>query len=293
MWPKKNCEKITVYNDSGAPSTEYRHFIRQYSSHNAATDLKNKSTPKNSDSKQHDYYVDDNHVDTDKIRASQTATDSRNFYGHRMDSGDTLVSNVYDSKAVQNTIGSSGTVIMDKTGNSEDIIYSNDRNYGKTDWNGHFTYEAPQKKQSNGSPVKNSPSGQSASRNLPMKSFPPDQPPRGPSDHSPSRNIPEPTSSTYYVDENYVDTNKARQLQNNTDSRNFYGHSVDSKNTLVGNVYDSTATQNTIGTSGKIFKDHMTDSTDVIYSNDRLYGKTGWNGKFIYEKPKPKDKPRT
>ncbi|KRT78768.1 hypothetical protein AMK59_7874, partial [Oryctes borbonicus] len=98
------------------------------------------------------------------------------------------------------------------------------------------------------------------------------------------------TEDIRYVDENYVDTTKIRNSQTITDSRNFYGHSIDSKDTVVGNTYDTTAVQNVIGTKGKVIKDNTLDSTDVIYSNDRLYGKTGWNGQFIYETPaKPKD----
>lgn len=99
----------------------------------------------------------------------------------------------------------------------------------------------------------------------------------------------EASQSVRYVDEDYVDTSRIRKQQNQTDSRNFYGHGVDSASTTVKNVYDSTAVQNTIGTKGKILKSDTADSTDVIFSNERTYGKTGWNGKFVYETPtKPK-----
>nr|XP_022908698.1 uncharacterized protein LOC111420025 [Onthophagus taurus] len=92
------------------------------------------------------------------------------------------------------------------------------------------------------------------------------------------------STNVRYVDENYVDTSKIRNQQTATDSKNFYGHSYDSSGTVVKNVYDTTAVQNTIGTRGKVIKTD-TQETDVIYSNDRNYGKTGWNGKFIYETP--------
>lgn len=99
----------------------------------------------------------------------------------------------------------------------------------------------------------------------------------------------EASQSVRYVDEDYVDTSRIRRQQNQTDSRSFYGHGVDSASTTVKNVYDSTAVQNTIGTKGKILKSDTADSTDVIFSNERTYGKTGWNGKFVYETPtKPK-----
>lgn len=246
-------------------------------------------------SKRTTYYVDENYVDTNKIRASQTATDSKNFFGHSVDSRDIAVSNVYDSKAVQNTIGTKGRVILDHTVDSKDVVYSNDRNYGKTGWNGEFTYEAsrqPNKEKKSQSPTRK-----------PDKSKRVEEPPsrKGPSDTStpikpnkPQKTtaFDESTTTTSYVDENYVDTSKIRQSQTSTDSKNFYGHSVDSKNVFVDNVYDSKATQNTIGTSGRIFTDHtVTDSADIIYSNDRLYGKTGWNGHFVYEQPQQPKKP--
>lgn len=56
------------------------------------------------------------------------------------------------------------------------------------------------------------------------------------------------------------------------------------------NVYDSKEVQNTIGTRGHILKDHGIASDDVIYSNERTYGKTGWNGKFVYETPTVQNK---
>ena len=86
------------------------------------------------------------------------------------------------------------------------------------------------------------------------------------------------------------DTSKIRNAQTKTDSRNFYGHQIDSKDTMVKNTYDTTAVQNTISTVDRTVTDTtMEDTTDVIYSNDRNYGKTGWNGKFTYETPvKPK-----
>lgn len=91
--------------------------------------------------------------------------------------------------------------------------------------------------------------------------------------------------SNYSMNENYADTSRAKLSQNVTDSRNFYGHGVDSASTIVKNVYDSKAVQNTIGTKGRIIRDNTIDSTDIVYSNERNYGKTGWNGKFVYEAP--------
>lgn len=88
-----------------------------------------------------------------------------------------------------------------------------------------------------------------------------------------------------YVDENYVDLAKIRSSHTATDSKNFYGHAVDSRGTIVDNTYDTTAVQNVIGTKGKVIKDNTLDTTDIIYSNDRLYGKTGWSGKFVNETP--------
>lgn len=76
---------------------------------------------------------------------------------------------------------------------------------------------------------------------------------------------------------------KARQMA--SDSSNFYGHGVDPASARVRNVYDSREVQNTIGTKGRVLKDHGVSSTDIIYSNERTYGKTGWNGKFVYETP--------
>lgn len=223
-------------------------------------------------------WVDENYVDTNKIRQAQTSTDSKNFYGHSVDSKHTVVDNIYDSKATQNTIGTSGRVLKDHTIESSDVIYSNDRNYGKTGWNGEFTYEKPQQ------PQKGSPQPTRKRTESPSKRGKPSKEP------SPSRKGPEGTTTTVWVDENYVDTSKIRQAQTSTDSKNFYGHTIDSKHTLVDNTYDSKATQNTIGTAGRILKDHTMDTTDVIYSNDRLYGKTGWNGKFVYEQPQDKTK---
>lgn len=80
-----------------------------------------------------------------------------------------------------------------------------------------------------------------------------------------------------------------------TDSQDFYGHNSGiTDNTVVKNVYDTKSTQNTIGTTGKIMKQSViydsdgkviNDKTDIVFSNDRNYGKTGWNGKFTYEQP--------
>lgn len=95
-------------------------------------------------------------------------------------------------------------------------------------------------------------------------------------------------NKTYIID----DTTKRRTAQTTTDSRNFYGHGMDSSGTMVKNVYDTGAIQNTIGTKGRVIKDDTLDTTDVIYSNERNYGKTGWNGKFTYETPQtPKGEP--
>lgn len=105
-------------------------------------------------------------------------------------------------------------------------------------------------------------------------------------------------ATTYYVDENYVDTNKMRNKNASSDFKNFYGHGRDPSKTVVGNAYDSNAIQNTIGTRGRVIMDHNIDTTDVIFSNDRNYGKTGWNGQFTDEEPQirktvqaPKQKP--
>lgn len=309
------------------------------------------------------YYVDENYVDTQKIRNSQTTTDSKNFYGHGVDSKNTMVSNVYDTKAVQNTIGTKGTVIRDSTIDSTDIIYSNDRNYGKTGWNGQFTYEKPAagkpsvqpqtpskttpaagkptnqpRTPSSTTPAAGKPTNQPESMpaagkpSQPRKSTSPTRKPQQPGykGSSPSGRAPSParsdvtsstftvqtdrppsparsdvtsstytipskrgpspsgsdvSSTTYYVDENYVDTSKIRNAQTTTDSRNFYGHSTDSKGTVVKNVYDTKAVQNTISSKGTILKDDIIESKDVIYSYDRNYGKTGWNGEFTYETP--------
>lgn len=74
-----------------------------------------------------------------------------------------------------------------------------------------------------------------------------------------------------------------RARQNASSSDNFYGHGIDPASARVRNVYDSKEVQNTIGTKGRILKDHTIGTEDVVYSNERTYGKTGWNGKFVYE----------
>lgn len=111
------------------------------------------------------YIIDDQHVDTSKARNAQTTTDSRNFYGHGMDSSRTMVSNVYDTNAVQNTIGTRGKILKDHTmTDTKDVVFSNERNYGKTGWNGQFTYETPQKPTQTRSPERKTPSGKSPDR---------------------------------------------------------------------------------------------------------------------------------
>lgn len=102
---------------------------------------------------------------------------------------------------------------------------------------------------------------------------------------SPTPSQTDSVATTYYVDENYVDTNKMRNKNATSDFKNFYGHGRDSSRTVVGNTYDSNAVQNTIGTRGRVVMDHNIDTTDVVFSNDRNYGKTGWNGKFATEEP--------
>lgn len=242
-------------------------------------------------------YVDENYVDTSKIRSQQTTTDSKNFYGHSVDSRNTVVKDVYDTSAVQNVIGTKGRIIKDNTIDSTDIIYSNDRNYGKTGWNGN--YETPEKPKREG-PVTSTPRRPGSPERKPSPSRKsPDGKTRGRSD-SPSKKTStdsknyygsdnttteDTTTTTYYVDEDYVDTNKIRNAQTSTDSNNFYGHGIDSSNTVVNKTYDTRAVQNTIGTKGKVIIDQNIDNTDIIYSNDRNYGKTGWNGQFTYEQP--------
>ncbi|KAF2900285.1 hypothetical protein ILUMI_05895, partial [Ignelater luminosus] len=295
------------------------------------TDTKQSHVIKDDTSESVTRYVDENYVDTSKIRTAQSTTDSRDFFGHGVDSRNTVVKNVYDSTATQNTIGTRGKVIKDHTIDSSDVVYSNERTYGKTSWNGQFVYETPvkPKKPTDTSPQKgskqdkpskerdsptkgrtspsresptrttttsrDSPTRTTPSRESPTRTAPRDgkRPPSG--SRSPDRKHPqdETTTTTYYVDENYVDTAKIRNAQSTTDSRNFYGHTVDSKNTVVNKVYDSSATQNTIGTRGTVIKDNTIDSTDVVYSNERTYGKTNWNGKFVYETPvKPQKGPQ-
>lgn len=77
------------------------------------------------------------------------------------------------------------------------------------------------------------------------------------------------SDATYTLDDiNVVDSTRIRQTA--TDSRDFYGYSADAKQV-------------------------MKDNTDVMYTNERNYGKTGWNGKFVYETPAAspgKEKPR-
>lgn len=81
-----------------------------------------------------------------------------------------------------------------------------------------------------------------------------------------------------------VDAATMRTRQMSSNPNNFYGHGMDSASTRVKNVYDTGAVQNTIGTRGKILKDQQgMDTEDVIYSNERTYGQTGWNGKFVHE----------
>lgn len=81
-----------------------------------------------------------------------------------------------------------------------------------------------------------------------------------------------------------------------SDTKNFYGHSSGTTdNVVVTNIYDTKSTQNVIGSS-KTTQEHsviydssgkiIQDTSDIIYSNDRNYGKTGWNGMFLYEQPK-------
>lgn len=103
--------------------------------------------------------------------------------------------------------------------------------------------------------------------------------------HSPTPSQSDSVATTYLVDENYVDMNKMRNKNAQSDFRSFYGHGVDSSKTVVGNAYDSNAVQNTIGTRGRVIMDHNIDTTDVVFSNDRNYGKTGWNGQFTDEEP--------
>lgn len=102
---------------------------------------------------------------------------------------------------------------------------------------------------------------------------------------SPTQSDAGSVATTYLVDENYVDMNKMRNKTTGSNFKNFYGHGVDSSRTVVGNAYDSNAVQNTIGTRGRVVMDHNIDTTDVVFSNDRNYGKTGWNGQFTDEVP--------
>lgn len=105
---------------------------------------------------------------------------------------------------------------------------------------------------------------------------------------SPTPSQADSVATTYLVDENYVDTNKMRNKTVGSDFKNFYGHGIDSSRTVVNNTYDNNAVQNTIGTRGRVIMDHNIDTTDVVFSNDRNYGKTGWNGQFNYEQPQEK-----
>lgn len=92
------------------------------------------------------FFLDDD-VDVARLRARQMSSNANNFYGHGVDPASTRVKNVYDSRHdVQNTIGTKGRVLMDHAIKSDDVVYSNDRNYGKTGWNGKFVYETPNKK---------------------------------------------------------------------------------------------------------------------------------------------------
>lgn len=102
---------------------------------------------------------------------------------------------------------------------------------------------------------------------------------------SPTPSQSDSVATTYLVDENYVDTNKMRNKTVGSDFKNFYGHGIDSSKTVVSNTYDNNAVQNAIGTRGRVIMDHNIDTTDVVFSNDRNYGKTGWNGQFLYEQP--------
>ncbi|KAJ8925957.1 hypothetical protein NQ315_009810 [Exocentrus adspersus] len=220
------------------------------------------------------FIQDTTHVDTSKIRAQQTTTDSRDFYGHRMDSADTMVKNTYDTSAIQNTIGTKGHIIKDNTIDSTNTIYSNDRNYGKTGWNGQFTYEQPGPETSNPKPTERKPS-------------PSRKPEPKKRSDSPSKKTTR-EDTTVYLDQNYADTNKMRESQTTTDSRDFYGHRIDSTDTMVKNTYDTSAIQNTIGTKGHIMKDDTIDSTNIIYSNDRPVTS---NPKPTERKPSPSRKP--
>lgn len=143
------------------------------------------------------YYVDENYCDTNKIRQSQVSSDSSDFYGHRVDSTKTVVDNVYDTSAIQNTIGYRENVVMDQNMDTTDLVFSNDRNYGKTGWNGQFTYETPQGSKKSTSPDRKSPPtekpdkpasrrSQSPTKN-PIKKFPDQLPAAG----APSRKSPE------------------------------------------------------------------------------------------------------
>lgn len=243
-------------------------------------------------------------------------TSSGDFYGRSSGVRDNVVvKNVYDTTSTQNVIGGKSTtlqheVIYDSSGkvitDTSDIIFSNDRNYGKSGWNGKFTYEKPyeEPKREIDSPIRTTPKTSTKLTTEDKKTV-------SSTDEKITRMSDKKTqdatskdfygtSSTEFHPDRVIYYEQPATAQNvqktqGTTSRDFYGHSSGvSDNVVVKNVYDTTSTQNVIGgktttskhdviydSSGKI----ITDTSDIIFSNDRNYGKTGWNGRFTYEKP--------
>lgn len=144
-------------------------------------------------------WVDENYVDTSKIRNAQYSTDTRNFYPHGIDSTSTVVKNTYDTKAVQNVIGTKGKVLKPET-TEPDVVYSNDRNYGKTGWNGKFIYETPQKPKQTGPAKTPETSKAPTAKNKDQKVKPDDQP-------KSTTKYPQPdsTGSQIFIDKEKVD----------------------------------------------------------------------------------------
>ncbi|KAG5885099.1 hypothetical protein JTB14_017274 [Gonioctena quinquepunctata] len=78
------------------------------------------------------------------------------------------------------------------------------------------------------------------------------------------------------------------QSEDHTTKFNYDKHSRVTDNSNITQVDSSK--KNFESTSGRVIIDQCVDNTDLVYSNNRNYGKTGWNGKFTYEEPQENHK---
>lgn len=212
-------------------------------------------------------YTEHGPVSTEKAPKSQPSS-SKDFYGHSTGSDNVVVKNVYDTKATQNVIGGKSTsqkhtVIYDSNGkvieDTTDIIFSNDRNYGKSGWNGKFTYETKDDKITKTDVTKTT---KDDVRTTEIKY----------DTQTPDRRSPGRKTDGKSPDRKSVDR---RSPDRKHPTKEGPTKITETTKTIV---YDST---------GKIIQ----DTTDVVFSYDK--NQSGWNGKFTYETPqKPKDSPK-